>query len=647
MDLKKILLILILVSGSAAHGQKKDTATVNALIDESKSLVGTDSAKAISLAQQAKEMASELDYPNGEAYALKYIGMVYYMKGKFGEALDFWNQSLEVFESMNDEVGISNMLNNISAVYLNQGADAKGLEYSLRSLQIAEKINDTLRIISALSNIGGIYYNKKDPVALTYYLKALPLVESNSMTAAYVLIAGNIGEIYVDMNEHAKALEYFQKSIKAAGTDHSPAFSVNGIGKLYLKEGKLSEALKSHNNALEIAKKFDDNLQVVRGLRGIADVYMKQGNVSLALDYYEQAKTIAEGMDDIKVELKDLYQEMATAYSQNKDFTRAFLYKSLYANIKDTLYDIETKKKLNQLQFDIELSKKESEISLADVRLKRQKFAQWALIIGLGLVLMITLLIFRSYRVKTKTNKILDKQKDEIEGLLLNILPSEVAKELRVNGTATPRNYESVSVMFTDFKGFTTIADKKNPRDLVEELNACFMVFDNIIEKNGLEKIKTIGDSYMCAGGIPTPQEDHIFRMIKASLEIRDYMAQNNLQRTTMGLEPWYLRIGIHSGPIVAGVVGKKKYAYDIWGSTVNIASRMESNGEPGKVNISSAVYEMIKDHFDCIYRGKIFAKNVGEIDMYFVGVEKIAGAEETIQIKIPAETSNKSGLQF
>jgi len=239
--------------------------------------------------------------------------------------------------------------------------------------------------------------------------------------------------------------------------------------------------------------------------------------------------------------------------------------------------------------------------------------------VGLGLVFLIAVLIFRNYRVKAKTNKILDRQKDEIEHLLLNILPSEVAKELQVNGHATPRNYESVSVMFTDFKGFTTIADKLSPQVLVEELNTCFMAFDNIIGHYNLEKIKTIGDSYMCAGGIPTPDEQHVYNIIDASLEIQRYIVQNNLRRRESGLEPWDLRIGIHVGPVVAGVVGKKKYAYDIWGSTVNIASRMESNGEPGQVNISADTYEMVKDKYTCTYRGKIYAKNVGEIDMYFV----------------------------
>jgi len=228
-------------------------------------------------------------------------------------------------------------------------------------------------------------------------------------------------------------------------------------------------------------------------------------------------------------------------------------------------------------------------------------------------------LIFRSYRIKAKTHKILDRQKNEIEHLLLNILPGEIAHELKTTGRATPRQYESVSVMFTDFKGFTTIADKMPPDDLVKELDDCFIAFDGIIEKYNLEKIKTIGDSYMCAGGIPTPDETHVLKMVKAGLEIQQYVASYNERREENGLEPWLVRIGIHVGPVVAGVVGKKKYAYDIWGSTVNIASRMESNGEPGKVNISSATYELIKDYYECSYRGKISAKNIGEIDMYFI----------------------------
>ncbi|MBA2329135.1 MAG: adenylate/guanylate cyclase domain-containing protein [Flavisolibacter sp.] len=248
---------------------------------------------------------------------------------------------------------------------------------------------------------------------------------------------------------------------------------------------------------------------------------------------------------------------------------------------------------------------------------------------GLILIFFITYFIFRNYKQKVKINKVLDHQKDQIESLLLNILPHEVAKELQTKGEATPQNYDSVSVLFTDFRNFTLYADKLPPEQLVRELNECFIGFDDIIERNGLEKIKTVGDAYMCAGGIPVANNQHPFKIVKAGLEIKEYIDNLNVSRNVQGLEPWDIRIGIHIGPVVAGVVGKKKFAYDIWGSTVNIASRMESSGVPGQVNVSAAIYEIIKEKYNCIYRGKIYAKNVGEVDMYLIDAEK--GEERTI----------------
>jgi adenylate cyclase len=632
---KYFLLAICLIVACLSYAQikeEKDTATVNSLLDENKKLIGSDSAKAMNLALKAKELASELNYPKGEAYALKNIGLMYYLKGRYAETLQYWNQSLDIFQDIKDDVGIANTLSNIGAVYLNQGADAKALEYSLRSLQIAEKINDTLRMITALSNVGGIYYNKKDPVALNYLLKAIPLFRSGNNVEAYVVLTGNIAEIYSDQNDDKKSLEYFQKSIKAAGNEYSSAFSINGIGKLYLKEGKLAQALEYETKALDIAKRFDDNLQVVRALRGIADVYIKQGNISRGIDYYQQAKAIAEEIDDLKIELKDLYQDMASAYSKKNDFSNAYLYKSLYANIKDTLYNIESKKKLNQLQFDFELSKKEGEISLQETKIKSERQVRIGMTIGLGLILIIAFIIYRNYLQKSRTNIILDKKNIQIENLLLNILPREVAHELQTKGESKPRHFEEVSILFTDFKGFTAIADKLNPTELVEDLNECFVAFDRIIEKYHLEKIKTIGDSYMCAGNIPTADPNHAYKIVKAAMEIQSSMEKHNARLAANGLEPWEIRIGLHIGPVVAGVVGKKKYAYDIWGGAVNIASRMESNGTPGRVNISAHTYEVIKDRFQCSYRGKIYAKNLGDLDMYYVDYEKTqTGISEAI----------------
>ncbi len=213
----------------------------------------------------------------------------------------------------------------------------------------------------------------------------------------------------------------------------------------------------------------------------------------------------------------------------------------------------------------------------------------------------------------------IEGQKVRIEDLLLNILPKEISEELKDKGKATARRHDGVTVLFTDMKGFTKAAEKMTPEELVTELDECFIQFDEIIGRYGIEKIKTIGDSYMCASGVPSPDPHHAPRSVMAALEVREVMDGWRRERERIGKEPWVLRIGVHSGPVVAGVVGKRKFAYDIWGDTVNTASRMESSGEPGEVNVSGVTYALIKDYFECVHRGQIEAKNKGRIDMYFV----------------------------
>jgi len=216
-------------------------------------------------------------------------------------------------------------------------------------------------------------------------------------------------------------------------------------------------------------------------------------------------------------------------------------------------------------------------------------------------------------------SKEIEGQKVRIESLLLNILPKSISDELNEKGRATARMHPEVTVMFTDMKGFTRVAEKMTPEELVRELDECFIQIDRIIGRYGIEKIKTIGDSYMCASGIPQSDPWHAQKMMLAAIEIREMMARWCRQREALGKEPWMLRIGIHTGPVVAGVVGQRKFAYDIWGDTVNTASRMESSGATGELNISGRTHELIKDDFVCEYRGKVDAKNKGQIDMYFV----------------------------
>ncbi|HNP22530.1 MAG TPA: adenylate/guanylate cyclase domain-containing protein [Panacibacter sp.] len=212
-----------------------------------------------------------------------------------------------------------------------------------------------------------------------------------------------------------------------------------------------------------------------------------------------------------------------------------------------------------------------------------------------------------------------EKQKKRSDDLLLNILPEEVAEELKAKGSAEAQFIDEATVLFTDFKEFTQLSEKLTPKELVSEINECFSAFDHIMGKFGVEKIKTIGDSYMAAGGLPITNTTHACDVVNAALEIQKFMLQHKAKRASEGRLFFEVRIGVHSGPVVAGIVGVKKFSYDIWGDTVNTASRMESSGEVGRVNISGATFALVKDKFNCVYRGKIKAKGKGEIDMYFI----------------------------
>ena len=213
----------------------------------------------------------------------------------------------------------------------------------------------------------------------------------------------------------------------------------------------------------------------------------------------------------------------------------------------------------------------------------------------------------------------LRNEKKKSDDLLLNILPAEVAEQLKEKGHADAKHFNQVTVLFTDFKNFTALSEQMSAQELVDEINYCYSEFDKIITECGIEKIKTIGDAYMCAGGLPQATETNAEDTIVAAMKMLDFMSREAKIRNTQGRKFFEIRIGIHTGPVVAGIVGIKKFAYDIWGDTVNIASRMESSGESGKINMSGSTYELVKDKFTCTYRGKIEAKNKGLIDMYFI----------------------------
>lgn len=241
---------------------------------------------------------------------------------------------------------------------------------------------------------------------------------------------------------------------------------------------------------------------------------------------------------------------------------------------------------------------------------------------GMALFLLIILLILAQLRRKNRKIQrqqlVIAEEKEKSDRLLLNILPVTVAEELREKGSSAPRSYEAVSVVFTDFSGFTQISEQLEPAALLEKLDTIFLEFDLIVERNGLQRIKTIGDAYMCACGLPEADPKHAEKATLAAIEMRNFIQEFN-RKLPAGEPQWNIRIGINSGPVIAGVVGIRKFAYDIWGDTVNLASRMESSGVVGKVNVSGNTQKLLKGLFSVEYRGKVAAKNKGEVDMFFV----------------------------
>ncbi|HCL82680.1 MAG TPA: adenylate/guanylate cyclase domain-containing protein [Chitinophagaceae bacterium] len=606
---------------------KNDTIRVKALLELSSFYLDSSPEDAKSYGVQALNLAQKINYHPGRALALKFIGSAYYFLGNTPATLEYYGQALQIFDSLGDLINKCIILNNFGTVYYMNGTDDKALDSYFKSLDIAEKIGDKAGIATAYSNIANVYHNKRATTgkALDFFLKALHISEDIGDKNIIGAVSVNLGEIYSGLNKEDSALLYYYKSVVAYSNTINLPVPLRGIGLVYAKKGDFKNAIQYNEQSYQMARKLDSKLAMTQSLVALGNVYIKTGDFESALSSYQEADSIASIIPAYK-ELDSAYAGLAATYSKMGDFGNAYKYQKLFSSISDTLNNQTLADKLTSLQRNFEIQTRQNEINLLtkdkklqELELRSQKTQKYFITAALVLIFIIAFGIYRNYRSKVKTNIILDRQKAEIEGLLLNILPSEVAAELQQNGQATPRYFEKVSVLFTDFKGFTLIADSLSPQQVVSELNACFKAFDDIIEKYNLEKIKTIGDSYMCAGGIPTEDDGHPLKIIKAGLEIRDWMNEMNQKREEMGQAIWELRIGIHVGPVVAGVVGKKKYAYDIWGSTVNIASRMESNGHPGLVNISAATYDLVKDHYLCIYRGKVMAKNIGEIDMYFV----------------------------
>ena len=340
----------------------------------------------------------------------------------------------------------------------------------------------------------------------------------------------------------------------------------------------------------------------------------------------ERTKTLEQEKETIAQEKELVEQEVADKEEEIKDISAEKLREQIKADTRQHIIEnLENEKVIDSLSLH------QTNLELQNVQLQNEQGKYLFMLLGAVALFVVLMALLNYYRFRAKKrlskqleqqNQIIEEERQRSDELLLNILPANIAEELKEKGKATARKFNEASILFTDFKNFTRIAAQMTPEQLVEEIDNVFKAFDNIISHyEDIEKIKTVGDAYICASGlvnrktIPTS-------LIKASLEMQEYLDDVKREKSRLNQPFFEARVGIHTGPVVAGVVGLKKFAYDIWGDTVNIASRMESNCEAGKVNVSETTYRLIKYNYDCQYRGKISAKGKGMIDMYYVNRE-------------------------
>jgi len=504
---------------------------------------------------------------------------------------------------------------------LNKGNNVEALQAFLKSLEYAGRINDENGVGALMISIADTYTRMDNPVnANVYYNRGIAILRkvNDSIQLASALL--NAGDFYFNNKKYDDALQNFEESgiiFKKVDYLIGTAYNLGNVGMVYAEQGKDALAEKYINEAIEILEKLEDYYPISVYLTYMADIYVKKGDLKTAFDYAQRSLDLAsqyglkEQIGDANFKLYELHN-----LTGNKDLALDH-YKN-YIMYRDSIKNIESVQKMADLRTDYEVSQKQVEVDLLNEQKKTQRIIVYATALALFLIVLLAIGLFKRNKFVRATNKIISAEKERSENLLLNILPEETAQELKDNGKVEAKRFESVTVLFTDFKGFTSFAEHLSPEELVNTVDFYFSKFDEIMEHYELEKIKTVGDAYMCAGGLPFPTEDHAIKMVNAALEIIEFV-KNAKNSDNQIFNRFEIRIGINTGPVVAGVVGSKKFAYDIWGDTVNIASRMEANSETGKINISESTYIAIKDHFNCTFRGEMEVKNRGYLKMYFV----------------------------
>lgn len=593
----------------------------------SSALVSFDSAFALAVQIEDKKSMAQLH--NG-------VGVINLAQGDYNKALYRFMKSKEIREELGETKHLYGILSNIGSIYFKQGNSSNALDYFNRALVSAEKTNNRAGISTCLNNIGGIYSSQGNTEkALEYHTRALAIREDLGDRLGVATSLYNLAEIYLDEKEYGKAMDYYKRAHteqKEVGDKFGMAKSLAGIGRVYYSERKYQKSLQFYQEALAIYKSMGNKAEISKILSSIGVNFSAQQNFGKAIKYCEEALMLAEEIESLTKQ-KEACECLYVNYKESGNIEEALGSMEKVRLIDNKLSAQETNEKLQQMEFakqvlqdSIQNAEKERLVKEMHQEQVREKNQTKNIFVVVGCIaLLVAFGFFTRWRYIKKSREVLQSEKDRSDSLLLNILPEEIALELKEKGSADARNFDGVSILFTDFKGFTEQSAKLSPEELVNEINQCFKAFDEIMGKRDIEKIKTIGDAYMAAGGLPVSSKNSVKNTVLAALELQKFIKKRKEERDAKGELAFSMRAGIHTGSVVAGIVGAKKFQYDIWGDTVNTASRMESSGEEGKVNISETTYNLLKDYneFTFEYRGEIETKGKGKLKMYFVSLNQ------------------------
>ncbi len=562
------------------------------------------------LLNQALSLARPAGYDNGVAVALKHIGFYHRYQWQLQEAYNTTKMALEIFNSLGNRPEQIACKYNLSVVLSYRGEKDSAIKLCLESIREARQLKDYRWVVMHTVQIGNIYSSVKETdTAKRYLYQALRAPEDSGKNSfrAYQ----SLGEVAEQERNWKEALMWYSKGLdysKKGDTPHYLLLIANelNIANVLCELGREDSAAATARRAKDIiASNTDFDGYTAWADFVLSKAHLGKGNYDSARKYALSCLQATKNMGPVSYsgEANGL---LARIYDRLGEHAAAYHYLQAYTRYKDSTNDLKAIKKW----FTAVMSDQNELLAGEKVLLteRRKLQGRWLLASVFAAFLLATLLF------------VIFRRKKKADALLLNILPKEVVTEYNRHAKVDAREYELATVLFTDFVGFTDASHSITPEALLNTLNEYFSGFDTIIGRYSIEKIKTIGDAYMAVGGVPLPNNTNPTDVVRAAIEILKFVVDTKAQKSKKGETCFDVRIGIHSGPLVAGVIGTKKFSYDIWGDTVNTASRMESNGEVGRINISEATYLLVKNHFDCITGKMKYIKGLGDTQMYLVG---------------------------